>query len=140
MKNCINRGVALAFLGCGATAIIVSHAYAAGPYDGTWVVDSPAVGRATSDPTAAYCPPVHALAIVNNNVITGDFFASPDETPAQAAAIVGRPPITGTVDADGTVTARILSIQITGKATPNSVELKWTGECGPRTGVGKRAS
>jgi hypothetical protein len=105
--------------------------------NGTWIIDAKGVGHAGGEGNDAYCPRIHLIAVVKNGVLNGDFLAVPNETAAQSTAPIGRQPITGTVDTDGTVNARYQSLQITGKITGDTIQLGWTGECGPRTAMGK---
>lgn len=117
-----------------------SQAVAAGRFDGKWVLTAHAMGRSPREGTT-HCPAFQVTFDVTNDRISGSAafsHSNPNEvvnSRGQAAS-----PITGQVDPNGDFTAQWKAFHITGKFTRDGFTAHWTGQCGPRTATGVRAS
>lgn len=138
----MNRIVPVLAVAAAALLVSLPPASAAGTYDGTWVIDAPAAGGEGGGSTGseAGCSAIQFELRVADNKISGNLRRSATGTGTQ---VTGAPagkgtPLTGTVDADGTMAATWESYKITGKFSGNKVEVHWKGQCGPRTGTGKK--
>ena len=123
-----------------ALLVITFPAYAAGQFDGEWVVDAPRAGGAgagTEVPTG--CDPVRIPFKITNNQVSGSLERETYGT-GRVQAGQGRraSPITGTVQPDGTVHARWQNYRVTGKLSGDQAEVRWKGECGERVATGSR--
>ena len=137
------RIMSVAALALAAGALPLGAAVAAGPYDGTWVVDAPQAGGAGAqegaEPTG--CEPLRLEFQVQDNRITGSLKRSPyggaRVTPGTGP---GSAPITGTVGPDGTINAQWQQYKATGRLSGDHAEVRWNGQCGPRIAMGGRAN
>jgi hypothetical protein len=134
MKRMITSSLATAALA------LPSFANAAGPFDGTWEVDSAGLGTETA-PTVrrTSCEPETLRFEVKDNQVRGGL-ASPHSDPERVRNNK-RPrsaPISGAVQADGTVSAQWENYAVTGKMIGDNVELYWRTSCGPRVAIGSR--
>jgi len=125
-----------------ALALPVSPSSAAGPYDGTWVIEAPAAGTSDEWGRPACAAGRFEFQIKNNQVIGSlkrTFSAGGRSgSTVQQGEGRGSSPVTGTVAADGSVTARWESFQATGKLTGDKAQLSWRSPCGPRQATGRR--
>jgi len=124
---------------CSATllAFVVQAgpANAAGPYDGTWQLDSPAAGGTVE--ARGSCQALRLRFEIANNQVSGRFERDTTEGSSVQTAPGNRgEPVTGTISPDGTVNTQWESVHATGKVvSPNQMQLSWNGECGPRSGT-----
>jgi len=113
-----------------------SLALAAGPFDGTWVLDIPASRNRPGDyTTSAYCPALRLPVEIRDSKVTGDLTRVPNSTGTpeiEAGKSRVSAPVTGTVQADGTVVARWQNYHAAGKLVGDSGQVTVQGECGPR--------
>ena len=133
------KRIMTASLAMGALAL-PSLAVAAGPFDGTWQVDSGGLGTATAEAMQGTgCEPISLKFEVKDNQVQGGLAFSPSD-PRRVENSQGRrsAPITGTVAPDGTVNAQWESYKVTGTMTGDKVELRWRGSCGQRVAMGSR--
>ena len=121
-----------------ALAMPLLPAAAAGPYDGSWYVDAPQAGGAGTNENTSGCAPVRIPFTVTDNKISGKLQRAAYGTGRVEASETGTP-FTGTVAADGGVSAKWENYTVTGKLTGDKAELKWTGQCGDRVATGGRA-
>jgi hypothetical protein len=136
MKRVLTSGAVLGV----AFALSTIAASAAGPYDGTWQVETSPTRQGTPAERTRGCEPVRFQFTVKDNQIQGDLARS---TSARGGAVPGKgpgsSPITGTVKQDGTVDARWENIDATGKLQGDKAEIRWqSGDCGPRVATGQR--
>ena len=127
-------------LGVLVALAVPAGGHAAGPYDGTWVVETPAVGGGGNVGGTA-CAPVRFQFKVTDNQISGSLRLNPSSpygATVQQGSGRGATPIQGTVNPDGSVTARWQSFQATGTLAGGKAELRWKGKCGPRIATGGR--
>jgi hypothetical protein len=135
MKRILTGSLAMA-----ALALSWLSANAAGPFDGTWQVDSGGFGTPTAEAMkGTSCQPETLRFEAKDNQIQGSLARVPG-SPSRVESNEGRrsSPISGTVSADGTVTARWEGYTATGKITGDKVELHWKASCGPRVAMGSR--
>jgi hypothetical protein len=126
-------------LAVAALALSMPLAHAAGPYDGSWYVDAAPAAQTSSSDVPAGCDAVRLPFKVVDNQISGSLQRAPYGTGrVEAGSGSTAAPITGTVNPDGTFTAKWANYQGAGKLSGDKAELAWTGECGPRTAVGGR--
>ncbi len=115
-------------------------AIGAGPFDGDWYVDAPAAAQYSSSDIPSGCDAVRLPFHVAGNQISGRLMRSPYGTGrVEEGSGSSAPPITGTVQPDGTINAQWLNYHATGKLTGDRAEVRWNGECGPRVATGGRA-
>jgi hypothetical protein len=120
-----------------AAAILTASqaAFAAGPFDGKWVVDFPASGFIEA--TGGQVCPALRLPI---DIKDGHVFASLTRMPSVNGIMIETEdgpqstPVTGTVQPDGAVQANWQSYDVTGKLDGDSGKVSVRGECGLRTG------
>ena len=116
----------------------VPLARAAGPFDGSWSVDAPESLSSTGGGEGG-CEAVRLPFKIVDNKIVGSLEREPYGIGGVEAGTDKRAtPLTGTVNSDGTVTARWQSYQVTGKISGDKIEVRWTGPCGPRVAKGGR--
>jgi len=127
-------------LAMAAVALAWLPATAAGPFDGTWQVDSGGLGTATAQAMEGTgCEPEILKFEVKDNQIQGGLaFAPSDPNRVQNSQGSRSAPITGSVQEDGTLSAQWESYTVTGKMTGDKVELRWRAPCGPRVATGTR--
>lgn len=116
-------------------------AEAAGPYDGTWVIDAPQAGGtgAAEDSAATGCEPLRLEFRIVDNRIVGTLHRSLyGGTRVETGPGPGSAPVTGTVSDDGTLNAQWGRYKATGKLAGNNAEVRWRGECGERMAMGSR--
>jgi hypothetical protein len=123
-----------------ALALASLPAKAAGPFDGTWQVDSGGLGTATAQAMEGTgCEPEILKFEVKDNQIQGGLaFAPSDPNRVQNSQGPRSAPISGSVQEDGTLNAQWESYKVTGKMTGDKVELRWRAPCGPRVATGTR--
>ncbi len=114
-------------------------ARAAGPFDGTWVLDIP-VAAADTGRTNPTCPALRLDATITDSKITASLARVPSGTPNVVANGTGpgAAPLTGTVKADGTLTAHWLGYKASGKLNGDSGTVTVHGQCGPRIAMATR--
>ena len=116
--------------------ILPAHA---DPYDGKWVIDFPATTVPAAASSSRSCASIRISAEINESRISGELHreaTSPTEVTNGTGP--GAAPLSGTVAADGTVTATWQGYAIGGKLAGNGGTVNVTGECGPRTGTATR--
>lgn len=123
-----------------AFALSTVAAWSAGPFDGTWQVETSPTRQGTPAERTRGCEPVRFQFTVRDNQIHGDLARAVSGnggvTPGQGP---GSTPVTGTVKPDGTVDAQWQNINATGKLTGNKAEISWmSGACGQRVATGER--
>jgi hypothetical protein len=122
-----------------ALAMPLLPAAAAGPYDGTWYVDAPpAAGWQPAEQGGGGCEGVRIPFKVTDNKITGSLKRAVYGTGRIEASESGTP-FSGTVAADGGISAKWESYTATGKLTGDKAELRWKGQCGERVATGGRS-
>jgi hypothetical protein len=132
---------ALAPIGTAVVALLIVPCWAAGPYDGTWEIVSPAVSGNVGATDVSACDGIKFQIKITDNKVTGRLQRQPyGQARIAESTGSGGSPVTGTVQPDGTVTVQWESYHVTGKLAGNKAELKWTGQCGPRVGTGSRIS
>jgi hypothetical protein len=121
-----------------AAALFVSSqlALAASPYDGQWVIDLPSSSIISRSDDSA-CPAVRFPIAIRD----GQVFATLTRVPSRDGGVIveagggiASAPVTGMVQADGTVEAQWQNYHATGKLDGDAGEVTVNGECGPRTG------
>jgi hypothetical protein len=125
-------------LAIAVLVLALPRAQAAGPYDGDWFVDAGPAGQAQPTAESSGCDAVRIEFRVIDDRVTGNLRRSPYGT-GRVESGEGGPPISGTVQPDGTVNAQWQSYRATGKLTGDRAEVRWNGECGPRVATGGRA-
>jgi hypothetical protein len=130
----------VSWIAMSIVAVAVSPAMAAGQYDGNWYVDAAPAAQTSSSDVPAGCDAVRLPFMVTDNKITGSLQRAPYGTGrVEEGSGSSASPITGTVQPDGTFVANWQNYHGTGKLSGDHAELKWNGECGPRTATGGRA-
>jgi hypothetical protein len=122
-----------------ATSMVGAHA--AGPHDGTWVVEAPAVQGSGGYVGGTACAAVRIQFQVKDGQVQGNLRLRPsgasgtsvDQSPGR-----GSTPIQGSVQPDGTMTAKWQSFHATGTLAGDKAQLTWRGQCGPRVATGER--
>jgi hypothetical protein len=127
-------------LAAAVLAVPALDARAAGPYDGTWVIDIPASVQGDSKhATDAACPALRLRFEVNN-----DHVAARLKREAEGGIVVSNSdapdatPVSGVVHPDGSIVANWGRYGATGNLAGASPEVTVTGSCGPRTGTAFR--
>lgn len=118
-------------------ALAATPAVAAGQFDGDWYVDAAPAGQAQPTQESSGCEAVRIQFRIVDNQVKGNLRRGAYGT-GNVESGEGGPPITGTVQPDGTVNAQWESYRATGKLTGDRAEVKWKGECGPRVATGGR--
>jgi hypothetical protein len=124
-----------------AAAAVAGSAYAAGPYDGTWVIDIPA-GLARGNLSTALCPALRLEAKIIDNQVNASLERVPSGTAETIENGTARTaaPLTGTVQPDGTVTADWQGYKSAGTLSGDTGTITVQGECGPRDATATRVS
>ncbi len=135
----MNR-ILTASLAMAAFAFPLFAAHAAGPFDGTWQVGSGGLGTPTAQAMEGTdCTPEVLKFEVRDNQVEGGLASVPsDPNRVENSQGPHSAPITGTVQADGTLNAQWESYTVTGKLTGDQAELHWKAPCGPRVATGSR--
>jgi hypothetical protein len=132
-------------LATAAALVFLSYAplaRAAGAYDGNWVIDFPAVGGNPAISESG-CQALRLPLEIKDS----KFASTLARVPAPTGGVVveaGRgtdsASITGTVQADGNVSADWERYHVTGQLAGNSGQLEFKGECGVRVGQAVRVT
>jgi len=129
--------LALTLLASGAVP-----ALAAGPFDGSWVIDVPAGRLKPGDYTSsASCPALRLPVEIRDSKVTGQLTRSPTAVGTPVIEPGGgrlSAPVTGTVQADGSVVAQWENYHAAGKLVGDGGEVTVQGECGPRVSKATR--
>lgn len=134
-----NLGTALLI---GATTVLASgDLRAAGPFDGSWVIDSPEMrGRFTgSESGALACQSLHIPFQIRNNEISSNVAPSasdPTRTTSDLSQTLSV--VNGNVQPDGFFALRWGRDEIDGKITGNTLVAQWRSQCGTRSVQGRR--
>lgn len=122
----------------------VSLALAAGPFDGSWVLDVPAGRLKPGDYTSsASCPALRLPVQIRDSKVTGELTRMPNTvgTPLiEPGGGRGSAPVTGTVQPDGTVVAQWENYHAAGKLAGDGGQVTVQGECGPRIAKATRTA
>jgi hypothetical protein len=126
-------------LSAAVLALPATGARAAGPYDGTWVIDIPDSAIGDSKHADAACPALRLVFEVNDGHIAARLKREPE-----SALIVSNSdapdarPVSGVVRPDGTLTANWGPYGATGSLAGSTPEVTVNGSCGIRTGTAFR--
>jgi hypothetical protein len=115
-------------------------AFAATPYDGTWVLDVPP-STIISRADGSYCPALRLPVQISNGQVSAMLHRVPsldDTDMVESGPGPGGAPVTGQVSADGFVEAQWQGYRASGQLSGNTGEITVNGECGPRTAVATR--
>ena len=112
----------------------VVPAYAAGPYDGNWVLDAPPAGGAIGSEGQYTCPAIRIPFTVSNGQVVGDLHRTAEGT-IEAGKSSNSSPLSGSVNGDGSAAVSWQNFHVSGKLSGASGAASWAGECGPRTGT-----
>jgi hypothetical protein len=134
---------------CGAAAAgliaacaLSAPAFAAGNFDGTWVVDVPAAGLINNRSNNEVCPALRIPIQIRNDQVTGTLQRVATATGAvvveQGAGSGDSGPVTGTVAPDGTVNAQWQNYHAVGRLGAQTGQVTIQGECGPRMATAVR--
>lgn len=105
----------------------------AAQFDGTWVVDFPPV---TVSQKRSGCMEMRVVAVVKENQISATLERdSLNPREVKNGTEPEAEPLTGTVAADGTFTARWENFSISGKLSSGGGDAQVQSSCGPRTGT-----
>jgi len=118
-----------------ALAVIAAAAlpaYAAGPFDGQWVIDAPPQGGAIGAEGQYTCPAIRLPFMVKDGQVLGDVHRTATGS-IEAGKSSNSSPVTGSVSGDGSVSVTWQNFKVSGKLSGNSGQVGWSGECGPRT-------
>ncbi|HUK57649.1 MAG TPA: hypothetical protein VLV50_00355 [Stellaceae bacterium] len=115
-------------------------AFAASPYDGTWIVDFPSV-YPIPDSNEDLCPALRLRADVKDGQISGSLARFFPGNVVENATGHAASPVTGTVHPDGSVEAYWLGWIVKGQITGDRADLTLLfGQCGPRHMTGIRVA
>lgn len=120
-----------------AVAAFALPAYAAGPYDGNWVIDAQGASGAIGAEGEYTCPALRLSFQVQNGQVMGDLHRTATGTIENGKAS-NSAPVTGTVGGDGSVNVNWENFHATGKLTGTTGTVRWSGECGPRTATAQK--
>jgi OOP family OmpA-OmpF porin len=122
-----------------AFAAAMVPAFAAGQYDGIWVIDVPAdrMSGAGADPA---CPPLRLWVQVVDNQVSGNFRRSYPEAHnvIENGGTNNASQVTGNVQADGTVTAQWQNYHARGQLSGDTAAVTMQTSCGPLQAYGQR--
>jgi hypothetical protein len=118
-------------------AVIALPAYAAGPYDGNWVIDAPGVGGAIGAEGEYMCPALRLPFQVKDGQVIGDLHRTATGT-IEAGKTSNSAPVTGSVSGDGGVNVTWQNFHATGRLSGGAGTVGWAGECGPRTATASK--
>lgn len=122
-------------------ALSIASTMAAGQYDGTWLVEAPKAAGVANPTNPQGCDPVRLRIEVKNDRVTGELErAALGRQRVEAGSGSRATPLTGRIEPDGTVNAQWQDINVTGKLTGDTGELRWRSDCGQRVGTAKRIS
>jgi len=139
ITNSTKRG---ALVAAALTALVYAtpQALAAGPHDGTWVLDFPAAGF-IENADQYVCPALRLPLEVRGGQVIGALHRVPSTTAGSEIEAGGGPnsvPVTGTVQPNGTVNAQWGPYHASGKLDGNGGAVTVNGECGPRVAQATR--
>ena len=124
----------IAVLAAVSSLFMIPAALADDSHDGTWIVDVPAVGYMAS--AGEYrCPALRFPIDIRGGRVTGSLERVPSSDPGVTVESGGgqtSAPVTGSVGANGTVTARWLNYHANGHLDGAAGTATIDGECGPR--------
>jgi outer membrane protein OmpA-like peptidoglycan-associated protein len=132
MSRIFSTLAATTALALAAFSAPVVSAFAAAPYDGTWVIDVPPdiITGTGGDPT---CPALRLWVQVSDNQVSANFtrFAPGESNIVENAGTNGESRVIGQVQPDGAVTAQWQNFHTTGRMVGDSAALIMQSECGP---------
>jgi hypothetical protein len=121
-----------------ALAAASSAALAAGPYDGTWIIDFPP-SLTGSNATQPACQALRLHFEVKDSQVSARLQrVSPEGNVVENSTAPGATPVTGSVKADGTVEGNWGDFTATGRLAGSQAQVTVKGVCGERTGTGVR--
>jgi hypothetical protein len=132
----------IAVAAVSAATILAAPARAAGPFDGSWVIDVPASASAAQR-ADANCPALRLPVKIADNQVSGSLTRVPSTGGGQGVQQgTGRAsaPVTGTVQADGSVTAQWEGYKASGKLAGDGGTVTIVGQCGPRKATATRVA
>lgn len=128
------KSTRLAVLAALSSLFAIPAALADSGYNGTWVVDvPPAEYNAAAGEYS--CPALRFPLKIQNGRVTGQLEPVPSSDPGltvEAGRGRDSAPVTGSVEADGTVTASWLDYHANGRLSDAGGTVTIDGECGPR--------
>jgi peptidoglycan-associated lipoprotein len=131
MSRILRTLAATTALGLAALAMPTVPARAAGPYDGTWIIDVPAdIISAHGDPT---CPALRLRVQITDSQLYGNFRRSDPEMSnvVENGGRSGASQVFGSVQPDGTITAQWQNFHAAGQMMGQGAGLTVQSECGP---------
>ena len=141
MRYARSFGISMAAFALAATT--ASLAYAAGQYDGTWVIDVPPSASSVVTSANPSCPALRLPIQIKDSKVSGSLTRVPSVSGGPTVeAGTGRhaSEVTGTVLADGTVHAQWQGYKAAGKLGDGTGTVTIKGECGPRKATATRVS
>ena len=119
-----------------ALAASATAALAAGPYDGTWVIDFPA-SLTGSNATQPACQALRLHFEVKDSQVSARLQRiSADGNVVENSTAPSATPVTGTVKPDGTVEGNWGNFTATGRLSGSQAQVTVNGVCGERKGTG----
>jgi hypothetical protein len=113
-------------------AVAASPVFAAGPYDGVWVVDVPSSAGSGTHGGAPACPALRFPVEIKDSVVTGSLERVGTGNIVGSGYDRNARPINGTVTPDGTVTGEWLNYHAAGRLSGTTGVVTIQGACGPR--------
>jgi hypothetical protein len=122
-----------------ALAATISPSWAAGAYDGTWIVDLPAsIGPGFGGPDAP-CIALRLRILIKDSQLSAELQRSPLEgNVVENSSSPKATPLTGMVRPDGSVVAKWGPYVATGTLAGPNTRVTVQGACGPRSGTAVR--
>jgi len=130
---------ATSVLALAAFALPMAPAHAAGPFDGTWIIDVPSDTISGADSNAV-CPALRLKVQIADNQVTGQFRRSmpEDSNIVETGGTNSASQVTGNVQPDGALTAQWQNFHAEGQMAGNRAKLTMQSECGPLIARGRR--
>ena len=132
MSRMLPMLAATSALALAAFTLPIVPAYAASPFDGTWIIDVPA-DRITPDDGGPTCPALRLRVQITDDRVSGNFRRSypEDQNVIENGGTNKVSQVTGNVRPDGDVTAQWQNFHAAGKLTGADAGLTVQTSCGP---------
>ncbi len=139
MSRTIPALAATSLLALAAFALPMTSARAAGPFDGTWIIDVPADTISGADDNAV-CPALRLRVQITDSQVTGDFRRSfpEDSNVVETGGTNGASQVSGNVQPDGALTAQWQNFHAAGQMAGDRGTLTMQSECGPLQALVRR--
>ena len=136
MRRFFTIAIGAVSIALGAPALTITHAFASGPYDGTWMISIPRTVLGTAE-SGASCTAVTIRIGIKNNTVSGSLQQGGGGEIQTGSSNRTAAPVTGSVSSSGWLSAQWRGYKASGQLRGNAGRLTVQRTCGK---VGASAS